>query len=324
MTFGNWVIYVKSPVPRTAGTISNEIFLMDCNGGNVDFITCLCTNCSGRIEFPASGVGMEIECPHCKLQTKLYQPSAPLKKSGQPEIAGRSPKQKLVVGSLIAICLAILICVGWSKYNTAKVERVATNARRELHNEFAFQFSSLLTTLKYQPSKQSGFEPSYEASLQYGVQPYLDYFDTNIRMYGGWLNSDEQDQLNRLIDELQGIQFFAKKSNKEGMFARLSDEDKQMITHCNLSSDKRVWNAYLVSIEKNHPIIEAFRQSLIEGGFDPDSAEGMKACFDYANSVMEKARAEKTAYDAMACVDIMVDKTTNTVSHLFDDFTQAK
>jgi hypothetical protein len=38
---------------------------------DADYLKCPCQNCGGSIEFPASGVGEVINCPHCGEQTKL-------------------------------------------------------------------------------------------------------------------------------------------------------------------------------------------------------------------------------------------------------------
>lgn len=38
------------------------------------FLKCLCENCGGPIEFPAQGVGLKIECPHCGQRTVLSDP----------------------------------------------------------------------------------------------------------------------------------------------------------------------------------------------------------------------------------------------------------
>jgi len=42
------------------------------------FIKCSCNNCDGFIEFPVHGVGRTIACPHCGLDTILFQPSLPM------------------------------------------------------------------------------------------------------------------------------------------------------------------------------------------------------------------------------------------------------
>ncbi len=38
------------------------------------YITCLCQNCSGSIQFPDHAVGQEVSCPQCGLSTILYVP----------------------------------------------------------------------------------------------------------------------------------------------------------------------------------------------------------------------------------------------------------
>jgi Protein of unknown function (DUF4236) len=40
------------------------------------FLKCPCNNCDVLIEFPARGVGQTVICPHCKLETVLFKPSA--------------------------------------------------------------------------------------------------------------------------------------------------------------------------------------------------------------------------------------------------------
>ncbi|GDY23457.1 hypothetical protein LBMAG56_48040 [Verrucomicrobiota bacterium] len=41
------------------------------------FLKCSCAYCGGHIEFPAHGVGMEINCPHCGQSTLLAAPALP-------------------------------------------------------------------------------------------------------------------------------------------------------------------------------------------------------------------------------------------------------
>jgi hypothetical protein len=38
------------------------------------FLKCPCQHCGGSIEFPAHGVGLAIDCPHCGTKTKLFRP----------------------------------------------------------------------------------------------------------------------------------------------------------------------------------------------------------------------------------------------------------
>lgn len=39
-----------------------------------DFVKCPCNNCNVFIEFPAYGVGQSVTCPHCGMETVLFQP----------------------------------------------------------------------------------------------------------------------------------------------------------------------------------------------------------------------------------------------------------
>jgi hypothetical protein len=41
---------------------------------DADYLKCPCQNCGGSIEFPTSGIGEIINCPHCGEQTKLVSP----------------------------------------------------------------------------------------------------------------------------------------------------------------------------------------------------------------------------------------------------------
>ncbi len=41
-----------------------------------NYITCCCIECAGRIEFPAHGVGQEVQYPHSNQMTRLYDPAA--------------------------------------------------------------------------------------------------------------------------------------------------------------------------------------------------------------------------------------------------------
>jgi hypothetical protein len=38
---------------------------------NQDFLKAACTSCGGKVEFPATALGMTVECPHCHAQTEL-------------------------------------------------------------------------------------------------------------------------------------------------------------------------------------------------------------------------------------------------------------
>ena len=40
------------------------------------YLKCPCNNCDVNIEFPAAGLGQTITCPHCGLETLLFNPPA--------------------------------------------------------------------------------------------------------------------------------------------------------------------------------------------------------------------------------------------------------
>jgi hypothetical protein len=90
-----------------------------------DYLKCSCQKCGGNIEFPSSGLGETVDCPHCGKQTKLVSTPA---KSGR--------KNALVAGSILI--LFILAVAGallyWSKMRKPDVTvpnmtaQVVTNA----------------------------------------------------------------------------------------------------------------------------------------------------------------------------------------------------
>ena len=41
------------------------------------YLKCPCNNCDILIEFPTRGLGQTITCPHCGLETVLFQPNVP-------------------------------------------------------------------------------------------------------------------------------------------------------------------------------------------------------------------------------------------------------
>jgi DNA-directed RNA polymerase subunit RPC12/RpoP len=42
----------------------------------VKYLTCPCNHCTQQLEFPADGVGTEIQCPNCGMTTRLYRPAS--------------------------------------------------------------------------------------------------------------------------------------------------------------------------------------------------------------------------------------------------------
>ena len=54
------------------------------NTPSLQFMTCVCQNCPGHIEFEATHSGESITCPHCGLETKLYVPQDALTEPPAP------------------------------------------------------------------------------------------------------------------------------------------------------------------------------------------------------------------------------------------------
>ena len=64
---------LDSAVKQMASAISLREESKSVNG----YIKCPCNRCEILIEFPAEGVGQTITCPHCGVDTVLFQPNVP-------------------------------------------------------------------------------------------------------------------------------------------------------------------------------------------------------------------------------------------------------
>jgi hypothetical protein len=120
-----------------------------------------------------------------------------------------------------------------------------------------------------------------------------------------------------LLTDLFFPEFFAKTAEEEGSFARLRDVDRQILSRCGLLSNQAIWRAFLSGIEENHPIIQRFRQGLIDLDLNPDSPAALEAQLSFAKEQTERARSEKSAYDASACLRLMVERSHRTADGLF-------
>ena len=67
-------IQLKTAIKRMAAAISQRQDSALENG----YIKCPCNNCEVVIEFPTHGLGQLVACPHCRMETLLFQPSAPI------------------------------------------------------------------------------------------------------------------------------------------------------------------------------------------------------------------------------------------------------
>ena len=55
-----------------------EKFIARAKKSKIDYLKIACSQCAGKIEFPANGVGQEITCPHCATKVTLQQSKAEL------------------------------------------------------------------------------------------------------------------------------------------------------------------------------------------------------------------------------------------------------
>ena len=97
------------------------------------FLRCNCQRCGSPIEFPAQGVGMRIECPHCGQETLLCEseaaPAADLPppsevateiSSAPLESALASPPVHEKRSPLVAVTLVLLALVGAWQYRQGR------------------------------------------------------------------------------------------------------------------------------------------------------------------------------------------------------------
>jgi hypothetical protein len=72
-----------------------------------------CENCGAHIEFPASGLGQSIPCPHCGWKTKLIQSGAPsIETSEAPAIPASKKRHPVLWMSLGGLGLAAALVFG--------------------------------------------------------------------------------------------------------------------------------------------------------------------------------------------------------------------
>lgn len=81
-----------------------------------EYITSSCDKCGGRIEFPAEGMGMTVDCPHCGWKTQLSAPEPA--KAEEP-----APKRRIAVGWKVAllVVLCMALAIGLFQWQKGKV-----------------------------------------------------------------------------------------------------------------------------------------------------------------------------------------------------------
>lgn len=73
-----------------------------------DFLKCACQRCGGHIEFPASGAGATVNCPHCGADTVLTAPG------GSPAMAKKSRRVVWIsLGLLVLVAGGVTAAFVW-------------------------------------------------------------------------------------------------------------------------------------------------------------------------------------------------------------------
>jgi hypothetical protein len=60
----------------------------------IEYLTCHCWHCDGKIEFPKHGVGQEIQCPHCSTSIVLTETEQPISNPEKGHTAMECPMCK--------------------------------------------------------------------------------------------------------------------------------------------------------------------------------------------------------------------------------------
>src|SRR5689334_2039213 len=71
-------------------------------------LKCSCEKCGAHIEFPADGIGVTVDCPHCGQKTTLYadDPGIAVTSSGKSTLKTPKKLPAVVVSVLLVIILA--------------------------------------------------------------------------------------------------------------------------------------------------------------------------------------------------------------------------
>jgi hypothetical protein len=97
------------------------------------YLKCPCQKCGGSIEFPAQGLGLGVNCPHCGQRTTLFAPEAIVEESlpdtmppaPEPPAAATPPKQCPSCGATLGPEMEVCPqCGGKSRSNLVRVVAV--------------------------------------------------------------------------------------------------------------------------------------------------------------------------------------------------------
>ena len=93
------------------------------------YLKCSCSSCGGHIEFPASGAGSSVTCPHCGWPTTLTPPS-PGSHPSAPVSSGESQRQVFLIAlaGAAVIAFAAFAVVYWAPVLKKSLTRSKTNS----------------------------------------------------------------------------------------------------------------------------------------------------------------------------------------------------
>jgi hypothetical protein len=203
-------------------------------GEDSELLKCSCDHCGQNLEFPAEGVGTEIQCPVCKHTTRLYRPASalvtppippparpvrpapPSVKSSVPSSADskRSAPAKAefvirfsrqtVIGALaVAVCLVVLAPFAFWEFRQASERE---KAKKELATELRAESGKAKNELAAQLRLMS-------ANLQTGINEN-DFLQQAARVratYAGakaYLTPEQNGKFAQIDLALDGIKYF--------------------------------------------------------------------------------------------------------------------
>ena len=90
------------------GKAAAKILAAICAMNMENHSTCKCSSCSGKIEFPSEGVGMEVECPHCHQPTILQSMERKGSEQSPMQAFWRTKTAAVLIGLAMSAVIAFL------------------------------------------------------------------------------------------------------------------------------------------------------------------------------------------------------------------------
>jgi hypothetical protein len=164
---------------------------------DVRYLKSPCQKCGEHIEFPAVGIGVTIDCPHCGQKTTLVSTSSAVAATPPPETSGAKIKRKFPVVSVSIFLVLILAVTGasfyWSKRHNSHGLSVTHRANNtapkpaqavERHGDF------VVGRIQFEKTEGSGLVyavgtlKNKSARQRFGVRIELDLLDKQENTIG--------------------------------------------------------------------------------------------------------------------------------------------